>query len=88
MIDKIEIHQSLLDSATSTKPFNATPASADNNTDFSVQVDNANLINKALQIPESDPQQVESARKLLLSGRLETPENFLEAAQNLYDFGV
>ena len=88
MIDKIEIHQSLLDSAASSKQVNAGPAHPDNNTDVTVQVDNANLINKALQIPESDPQQVEKARQLLLSGRLETPENFLEAAQNLYDFGV
>lgn len=88
MIDKVEIHQSLLDSAASTKPSNAGPAHTDNNTDVSVQVDNANLINKALQIPDSDPLQVERARELLLSGRLESPENFLEAAQNLYDFGV
>jgi hypothetical protein len=88
MIDKIEIHQSLLDSATSTKSSSTTPAHADNNTDVTVQVDNANLINKALQITESDPQLLERARQLILTGRLETPENFLEAAQNLYDFGV
>jgi hypothetical protein len=88
MIDKIEIHQSLFDSAASTKPTKAGPAQTDNNTDVTVQVDNANLINKALQIPESDSLQVERARQLLLSGQLETPENFLEAAQNLYNFGV
>jgi hypothetical protein len=88
MIDKIEIHQSLLDSATSTKPAKTGPAYSDNNTDVTVQVDNANLIKKALQIPESDPLKLERARELLLSGRLESPENFLEAAQNLYDFGV
>ena len=88
MIDKIEIHQSLLDSAVSSKPTKTGPAHTDNNTDVTVQVDNANLINKALQIPESDLQQVEKARELLLSGQLESPENFFEAAQNLYDFGV
>ncbi len=88
MIDKIEIHQSLLDSAASSKQIKANPAHADNNTDVTVQVDNANLIKMALQIPESDPLQLEKAKNLLLSGRLESPENFLEAAQNLYDFGV
>ena len=88
MIDKIEIHQSLLDSAASTKPTKSGPAHADNNTDVTFHLDNAGLINKALQIPESDPQQVERARQMLLSGQLESPENFLEAAQNLYDFGV
>ena len=88
MIDKIEIHQSLLDSAASSKKIKAGPAQTYNNTDVTVQVDNAELINKALQIPESDPQKVERARELLLSGQLESSENFLEAAQNLYDFGV
>jgi hypothetical protein len=87
MIDKIEIHQSLFDSAASTKPAKNDPAH-DNNTDVTVQVDNAGLINQALQIPESDPQLLESARRLILSGQLESKENFLEAAQNLYDFGV
>ena len=88
MIDKIEIHQSILDSAASSKQIKTGSSHTDNNTDVTVQVDNANLINKALQIPESDPQLLERARELLLSGLLETPENFLEAAQNLYDFGV
>jgi hypothetical protein len=88
MIDKIEIHQSLLDSAASSKQIKGGPAHTDNNTDVTVQVDNANLIKKALQIPESDPLRLEKARELLLSGRLESPESFLEAAQNLYDFGV
>ena len=88
MIDKIEIHQSILDSAASSKQIKTDSSLTDNNTDVTVQVDNANLIKMALQIPESDPQQVERARELLLSGLLETPENFLEAAQNLYDFGV
>ena len=88
MIDKIEIHQSLLDSAASSKQIKAGPAQTDNNTDVTVQVDNADLIKKALQTPESDPMQLERARDLLLTDGLESPENFLEAAQNLYDFGV
>ena len=88
MIDKIEIHQSLLDSAASSKSTKTGPAHTDNNTDVTVQVDNADLIKKALQIPESDPQQIERAKDLLLTGGLESPENFFEAAQNLYDFGV
>ena len=88
MIDKIEIHQSLFDSAASTKPAKTGPAHTDNSTDVTFHLDNADLINKALQIPESDPLHVERARELLLSGQLESPENFLEAAQNLYDFGV
>ncbi len=88
MIDKIDIHQSLLDSAASSKQVKTDPAQTDINTDVTVQVDNADLIKQALQIPESDLQQVENARQLLLSGRLESPENCLEAAQNLYDFGV
>jgi len=88
MIDKIEINQFPIESGSSLKQINTGSASPDNDMDVSVRVDNANLIKMAMQIPESDPRQIEKARDLLLSGQLETSENILEAAKNLYDYGV
>ena len=88
MIDKIEINQFPIESGSSLKQINTGSASPDNDMDVSVQVDNANLIKKAMQIPQSDPQHIERAKEALLSGQLESPANILEAAKNLYDFGI
>lgn len=59
-----------------------------NDADVSVQVDYASLIEQAMQQPEEDAQIVEQARELLLSGRLESPQNITEAAENIARFGI
>ena len=89
MIEKIPTNQfrDISEELSSRRP-NSGGAIPNSDMDVSVHVDNANLIKKAIQIPESDPRQIEKARDLLLSGQLESPENFLEAAKNLYDYGV
>ena len=60
----------------------------DNDTDVSVQVDHANLIKKALQIPQSNTKDLSKIKEALLSGELDCPANIFEAAQNLYNYGV
>jgi hypothetical protein len=60
----------------------------DNNTDASLQVDYAALINRATQIPETDAEAIKKAEELLRSGKLESLENIREAANNILKFGV
>lgn len=47
-----------------------------------------NLITQAQQMDTEDTQAVQNARKLLLSGQLDTPENIKKAAENILKFGV
>lgn len=46
------------------------------------------LIIQAQQMDTEDTQAVQNARKLLLSGQLDTPENIKKAAENILKFGV
>lgn len=87
MIDKIELNQPLVESGISAKHPNNN-ASMDNNTDVSMHVDYACFINMAMQLPQSDPRQVENAREALISGQLDTPENIYEAAENIAKYGI
>jgi len=57
-------------------------------TDVSVQVNYASLIDQAMQASKADADAVGAARKLLLSGRLESPKNFRAAAKNIIKFGI
>ena len=59
-----------------------------NEEDVSLQVDYAPLIDKAMQTPQPDDTAVQQAKQLLLSGRLDTPENIRAAAENIIMFGV
>jgi hypothetical protein len=74
------------------KPLSEQPNSAgtppDNGADVSLQVNYASLINKATQIPQEDVKAVQRAQELLLSGRLDCPENAREAAENVTKFGI
>ncbi len=56
--------------------------------DASLQVDYASLVEKALQVPETNPSAVEEARELLLSGNLDTLESAREAARNILEYGI
>ncbi|MEJ2701011.1 MAG: hypothetical protein P8Z79_01070 [Sedimentisphaerales bacterium] len=60
----------------------------DNDVDVSLRVDYASLIEKASQQPEADAQIVQRAREMLLSGRLESPQNIRKAAENIVKFGI
>jgi hypothetical protein len=87
MIDKIT-NQPLFESGAQLNQLYGGRSVPDRDTDVSVRVDHANLMKMALQIPQSDSEQLERARQALLSGELESPDNILEAAENLYNFGV
>ena len=89
MIEKVNIHQiQSFTETTSRKQPNNAPAFNDKDADLSVRVDYASFIDKAMKIPQTDSQDVEKAKKLLISGELEKPENFLKAAKNIVTFGI
>lgn len=57
-------------------------------TDVSVQVNYASLIDRAMQVSQTDADAVGAARELLLSGQLESPKNMRAAAENIIKFGI
>jgi len=59
-----------------------------NDADASLNVDYASLIERAVQTQDADAAAVEQAKKLLLSGELESPLNIRTAAENIVRFGV
>ncbi len=89
MIGKIDSNQirELLEELSSRQP-NAGSAIPNNDTDVSVQVNHASLINQAMQASQADEDVVGAARKLLRSGQLESTENIREAAENIVTFGI
>jgi len=89
MIDKINNNQiqNLFDSASSKPPASAKQPKNDD-TDDSIQIDYACLIEKALKKPESDSGAVQKARHLLLTGQLDDPQLLQEAAENILKFGI
>jgi hypothetical protein len=56
--------------------------------DATLQVNFADLINQAVQVPEAGMDPVQEARKLLASGRLTSPENIRSVAENIVSFGI
>ncbi len=88
MIENIKTNQHLIESGAQLNQPNSGHALPDNDTDVSVHVDHDNLINMAMQLPQSDTQDLSEIKEALLSGQLGTWNNMLEAAQNLYSFGV
>jgi hypothetical protein len=89
MIGKIHTNQirELLEELSSRQP-NSGSAAKNNNKDVSVQVNYASLIDQAMQAPPADDDVVAEARELLLSGKLESPENCKAAAENIVMFGI
>ena len=62
---------------------------AKNNTaDASLQVSYEAVIEKAQEASAEDTGAVERARRLILSGELDSPENIRKAAENIVKFGV
>jgi hypothetical protein len=56
--------------------------------DATIQVQFADILNQARQAEETDSDAVQKARELLLSGRLTSPENVRAAAENILNFGI
>jgi hypothetical protein len=69
----------------SADPAKSRPA---NDSDATLQISFADLIEKAKQSPAADAQNVQEAKELLLSGRLTSPENVRSAAGSILDFGI
>jgi predicted lipid carrier protein YhbT len=88
MIDKInsgfiqDVPENLLKQNTPAKPH------AGGDADASLHVDYASLIERAIQNTDTDAAAVERAKRLLLSGELESPLNIRNAAENIVRFGV
>ncbi len=66
-------------------PANMRPASG---SDATIQVEFADILNRAKQAAEADSDAVQKARELLLSGRLTSPENVRAAAENILNTGI
>ena len=89
MIDKINNNQvpDILKESSSRQP-EPSREPADNQVDASLQVTYDSLIEKAKEMPRQEADAVERARRLLLSGRLESSENIRAAAENIAKFGI
>jgi hypothetical protein len=89
MIENVNTNQTqnLLENSSSSQP-SSPKTLPDNGLDASLQVDYASLIDKASQINQTDTNAVQQAKELLASGRLESPQNFQEAAENIIKFGI
>jgi len=89
MIEKIDTNK-IQDFVEKPSPNQPNPAGhlPNKDGDVSVQVDYASLIDKAIEMPQTDTGAVQRARELLQSGQLETHENIREAAENIVKFGI
>jgi hypothetical protein len=89
MIEKIDGNriQDLFEKPTP-KQVNQADAVAASSADASLQVNYAELIEKAMQVPQEDDKAVQRAKELLLSGQLESEDNIRAAAENIVNFGV
>ena len=66
-------------------PANIRPSS---DSDATIQVEFADILNRAKQTDETDSTAMEKARELLLSGQLTNPENVRAAAENILNLGI
>jgi len=89
MIENINTNQpqNLLENSSSSQPGSA-GAAQNNQPDVSLKVEYASLIDKAAQIQQTDTNALQQAKELLASGRLESPQNFQEAAENIIKFDI
>jgi hypothetical protein len=89
MIEKIDISQIQdLSGKLMPKPQDSPKTPIKDSADASLQVDYTSLINRETRILETDTEAVRKAQELLQSGRLESPENIREAAENILKFGI
>jgi len=89
MIEQISTNsQPLFESGSSTGQPGHPGAVRGNDVDVSVHVNYASLVERAMQQPETDDQQVQKARELLLSGQLESDQIIKETIENLLKYGI
>lgn len=89
MIEKVDANEikNLLENL-SAKPSGTAGTAADDQADASLQVNYDSLIENSKQVPQPDPTAVQKARQLLLSGQLESEENFQAAAEEIGESGI
>ena len=56
--------------------------------DATLQVNFADLINQAAEASDTDADAVQKAREMIASGRLTSPENLRSVAEDIVSFGV
>jgi hypothetical protein len=89
MIDKIgPNNQPLIESGPSAGQPNPPGVLRGNDVDVSIQVNYASLIDKAMRPPKTDDQLVQQARKLLMSGELDSEDIIRAAAENILEYGI
>lgn len=89
MIEQIANNsQPLFESGSSTGQPIPPGAKRGSDVDVSIQVDYASLVEKAMQSLDTDDQQVQRARELLLIGELDSDEIIKGAVENLLMYGV
>lgn len=89
MIDNIHNNQISHATGMNTSPrTDATNKPAADESDATLQVNFADLINQAIQASETEKDGVRRARELLQSGQLTSPDNIRSAAQNIITFGI
>lgn len=66
-------------------PTGVRPAS---DSDATIQMQFADILNRARQAEETDSDAVQKARELLLSGQLTSADNVRAAAENILKFGI
>jgi hypothetical protein len=89
MIEKIDTSkfQEPLEKASNKQAGSPSPVPKDN-TDVSIQVNFAPLIEQATQPIQIDTEVIQRAQMLLKSGQLLSPENIQEAAKNMVKYGI
>lgn len=89
MVGKIQTNQIMeLLEELSSRQLKSAGNAQNSDTDVSVQVNYASLIDQAMKAPQQDQDVVAAARKLLLSGEFISYENCREAAENIVDLGI
>lgn len=89
MIDNIHNRQASPMMGTSNSPHaDAANRRLSEPSDATIQVDFADLMDRAARTTQADAHAVEKARELLLSGRLTSPENIRSAAESILTFGI
>ena len=89
MIEKIENKQiSDVLKDVSSKQSEPSSRSLSNSADDSLQISHESLMDQVKQVPSENTSAVEEARRLLLSGQLDTPEHIRAAAEAIAKFGV
>lgn len=88
MINKINNQTSDILINVSKKNAQTSRVSSESQADASLQTSYGDMIREAQQLQTEDITAVERARRLLLSGQLDSPESIRQAAENIVEFGI